>query len=777
MTRASRKVAAYVVGAAVLLTALFFHRAIFSGRVFVARDILRVYYPLHAYWAQRLQGGSFPDWYPFDGLGQPFAGMVISGAFHPLNLTYLVLPLGPALTLNTLLCFPVALTGVYALARRFDAGVPAAFLGGLVFAFSGYLVSSTNNPLYLMGAATVPWALWGADRFRERPGWPRASAAGGLAALVLIAGDVQAFALTLALFGALIVARRANWRLAALLMLSALAAGAVQLVPSWQVLGQARSGQQTLAQASAWSTHPLRVLDLLFGPVFARDPNDPVGTAIARDVLEAGPAAGTLWAESVCVGVTAIVLALVGAWTYRRSRVGQTVMVCTGLLVALALGQYVGLTTLAFKTIPFWRAFRYPEKWMAHVSLGLALGAAAGLQALLLKPPLRRPAGLLLGACGLLSLAFGAEEAWGHLVGGWMASNVANVGLQPEVSAHLSTGLASGAVTSGMLACLVAASLLWARHALILSWVPVAGTFLGLFALNEPLYALSFPEILAPGTPFPVTVRGTPWRVLYVAGAHLTPMGAGLSAMDRWAIEAVAALEPVTPALLGIEGANAYLPAVSTRVLDLREDERDWALQRAGLFSVRYLSIAQENVAEVEASGKRVVDTLPTFGYFLLEDQTALPRAYLARPVCVESPADSLEAVRAQRFARGAEAVVECDRPLASSSGEPGDVVWRVSQPEHVVLQVRAKVPAVVVLNDAFYSGWKATVDGVPTPILAANHVVRAVAVEPGTHDVVFTYQTPHLRVASAISLLFLLGGAAARVRRRRHQVGSDGGA
>ena len=85
-----------------------FHRAVFGGGIFVARDILRVYYPLHQYWAARVSRGQFPSWYPYDGLGQPFPGMVISAVFHPANLLYLVLPLGWALTVNVLACFPAA---------------------------------------------------------------------------------------------------------------------------------------------------------------------------------------------------------------------------------------------------------------------------------------------------------------------------------------------------------------------------------------------------------------------------------------------------------------------------------------------------------------------------------------------------------------------------------------------------------------------------------------------------------------------------------------------
>src|SRR5881396_1319098 len=53
------------------MTVAFFHHAALGGRIFIARDILRVYYPLHQYWAERVSRGEFPDWFPYDALGEP----------------------------------------------------------------------------------------------------------------------------------------------------------------------------------------------------------------------------------------------------------------------------------------------------------------------------------------------------------------------------------------------------------------------------------------------------------------------------------------------------------------------------------------------------------------------------------------------------------------------------------------------------------------------------------------------------------------------------------
>ncbi len=122
--------------------------------------MLRVYYPLRQYWAERVSHLEFPFWYPYDGLGQPFLGMTISGALHPTNLLYLALPLALAIKVNVLLCYPAAFAGAYCLLRRFSLSLAASSLGALLFAFNGYMVTISSNLLYLMAAASFPWAIW-----------------------------------------------------------------------------------------------------------------------------------------------------------------------------------------------------------------------------------------------------------------------------------------------------------------------------------------------------------------------------------------------------------------------------------------------------------------------------------------------------------------------------------------------------------------------------------------------------------------------------------------
>lgn len=77
-----------------------------------------------------------------------------------------------------------------------------------------------------------------------------------------------------------------------------------------------------------------------------------------------------------------------------------------------------------------------------------------------------------------------------------------------------------------------------------------------------------------------------------------------------------------------------------------------------------------------------------------------------------------------------------------------------------------------LVLADAFAPGWKATIDGEPVPVLAADVAFRAVAVPEGEHEIELTY-APWAKVfglpLSGVGAVFVLA-CFAKLRRRRRR-------
>ena len=141
------------------------------------------------------------------------------------------------------------------------------------------------------------------------------------------------------------------------------------------------------------------------------------------------------------------------------------------------------------------------------------------------------------------------------------------------------------------------------------------------------------------------------------------------------------------------------------------------------------------------------------------------------RAQLVESvrPASSLtEAISMLRASGTATAaVVEADAETVASWGltdapagspEPSLISYT---PERIVIRTRSNMPGLLVLKEAYYPGWQATVNGEPAEIYPTNVLFRGVAVPPGESEVAFTYR-PHswrigLRISLAGGLLWLL--------------------
>ena len=111
----------------------------------------------------------------------------------------------------------------------------------------------------------------------------------------------------------------------------------------------------------------------------------------------------------------------------------------------------------------------------------------------------------------------------------------------------------------------------------------------------------------------------------------------------------------------------------------------------------------------------------------------------------------------------------------ATSHDTPGRAWLTSDRPQRIAIAVEAATDAWLVLADAWFPGWTATLDGTPTPVLRANYLVRAVAVPAGRHEVVFSYDPPGYATGRAVSggTWGVLGAALVLAgllgRRRRH--------
>jgi hypothetical protein len=93
--------------------------------------------------------------------------------------------------------------------------------------------------------------------------------------------------------------------------------------------------------------------------------------------------------------------------------------------------------------------------------------------------------------------------------------------------------------------------------------------------------------------------------------------------------------------------------------------------------------------------------------------------------------------------------------------GSPGAVAIKLYEPNRVKIWAEVREPSVLVLSDVYYPGWEARVNGVETPLMRGNFIMRAVPLLPGRHEIAFEFRSASLRWGAGISLFSIIGLAA----------------
>jgi hypothetical protein len=152
------------------------------------------------------------------------------------------------------------------------------------------------------------------------------------------------------------------------------------------------------------------------------------------------------------------------------------------------------------------------------------------------------------------------------------------------------------------------------------------------------------------------------------------------------------------------------------------------------------------------------------------EHLAVLPRAFVAAQVATAADDDAALALLAgASFDPAVTVILPADASPPAITGQMiGSEAAIVSESPEAVT-VRATGPGYLVLTDAFYPGWTASVDGAPATIWRADVMFRAVALPEGEHTVLFAYQPWWLAWGFGVACAAWVAvvGAAAVLRRR----------
>ncbi len=720
-----------------------------------------------------------PTWDPYMLGGRPYVADPQSQVFSPFSLPSYLLPFWMSLAVAAALKVFVASFGAYLLGRQLGMRIAGALLCGLAFGFSPWVVSWVS---WTLGSVWVfaPWVWLTAERCLRAPAASTVAALAAVVGLQFLGGHPSSSFQVLVVLLAFVLVRtlaRGELRPGAIRRLGALALGllggaalaALMLIPFLELLSHSSDLQSRQS-----------VIDL-----FHQDPRYLLGTFL-RDYWGHGQTSqvfGSVQAEHAYY-VGALTLMLGAAALILRPRLER---LAVALLAVLALLAATGLTPLysLLVKLPGFDAANNGRLAVIAI-LCVAVLAGWGLDELTAQRRAGRAPVLVAGASALLLLLPVAIAAR-HL-----DASALGPALRTAFTFATPDRALAGAV--GPAAVL--------RLASILEWLLAAGLALGLILLRSrgrlggAAFATAAVVLLAldlfragvgnnPSIPV-ANAKQPETPALRYLQTHTPARMVGLSstAPNAFALP----LTPNTAMPNGILDGRGYVQPAEERHSTLwrqaiADDPRCYyffclvqahATPRAlrGLGAMGVGELLQRPV-DRPLRGLRVLYSGPDARIYANPD--ALPRASLVdRQAVVPSGAAALAAVTAPDFARRDVAVTEHrlpglrDASATSSPPRPGTATLERYAPERVEVRTAARAPALLVLTDAAYPGWKATVDGRTATIHRVDYLNRGILVPAGTHSVRFRYEPLSWRVGWIVSLLTLVALLTAALLGRR---------
>ena len=688
-------------------------------------DVTMLFHPWLIYAGQEIGQGRFPLWNPHSFAGVPFFANPQTALLFPLTTLAYVFPAPLALGLIPILKLAAAGGAMYWFLRIVSIGPPAASLAAVTFMLNGSLAAwlqwSNSTP-----GVVLPLLFALTERLRQYAGGRAIAWLAAAVAIDVLAGYPQGTALGLVSVTAWAILRArgapggAPWFVGRYAGAVALGLGlaAVQLVPFLEYLQES----SVFASRELWMpalSLPARSAITFLMPYY-------YGSPITRDFW--GP-----WnfnETAVSVGLVPwVVLPLAVAAARRDARARFfLVMAATG---AAILYEVPGAD--AVRSVLPGLSLVIGQRFAPLVVFALAAASAFGLQALL-----------------------GAEPPGGRMASAMVKATFVAL----ATIAFLSVASDFAAFSREPLRVPVPAQYVWCLSLLGIATIVVLACLRGGEAPARAWLALALVQL---ASLLPVAASHNPvvdaqW--LYPASPSLQHVRRE-SARDQGRV----LLHPNVSMLYGLSEAGGYDGMTPARVEHVVGPQRSLTLSASDgianptvfasptldLLGVRRIVVRPDLTLEddrfaLEYSG-------PDARVYL--NRQALDRVFLvSRGRCV-TDGEAVELVwkRAVDFRREV-LLAGCD---AAEPAAPGGRVARVElrsyEADRIVVHAATDAPAYLVLTDTWFPGWRARVDGVETRVWRANHAFRAVRLDPGEHEVVFSYEPGSVRLGRWLSL------------------------
>ncbi|MDE2126342.1 MAG: hypothetical protein KGJ62_07115 [Armatimonadetes bacterium] len=714
-------------------------------------DSVAQFYPWRLFAARTLHTGFVPLWNPYQFCGTPFLANSQSAVFYPLNALFWILHTAAAFNASALVHLALCGWFTWLLARRGGCSFAAAFTAGTVMAFGAWEVQWLQLPTFLETSCWIPLILAAMLAVYQRRGsfWLHGACIAAGTGCMLLAGHLQ-----IAFYGflagglwlmALMVraARDTNPRrclalAAAVVGFASVGAllGMCQVLPGMELARLShRTAPATGVGYQAYSEYALQPGELIgaFLPqFFGSDTNRSwpywgfYQQSIAPGVSL--PVRHNAAETAIYVGVAPLLLAGFGILAMLRRHHARWLAAGASLLSGTALLMALGtpINRLFYFVVPGFSSTGSPARVLVIFTLGIALLAAVGVDAVAERQPTRREmllvfGGAVLALCVALRLTVGElamrpqgapslAQAIGHTGADWLAVAVAVIAV-------------------------LGATLFSSRHP---ARAPMAVAVLVVLELMRAGWGIN---------------PTSPARAVYPVTDSIRYLQQHAGHSRVWPVNQQWSLYQTPPAVL---------PPNACTVYGLR-DVQGYDSLFSGLYKHAADTAALPNRAGLRDSSPAEVGNM----VFIQDPASALGRQMAVRwmvrlPANAEGSALPSVGTTPALSAQGEMSIYHVDGlPRASVCvTDRGPAVagarctWLKDAATRVDLSVSTPQQAVLILRDARFPGWRAMVDGRRQRIEPAgpDGIFRMVAVPAGVHNVRFAYQPASYRLGLYLS-------------------------
>ncbi len=732
---------------------LAFGRCIFWGQAYFDNDLLAQFGPWRAFLKDQLAQGHFPLWDPYLLGGQPFFADLQNMMLYPFNWLTLPFSIPYGLSIFFLIHMFWAALGMHLWLRLLGLTQNSSRMGALLFALSNFFWLELIHPPVIAAFAWLPWFFAGLEALFQTLGPKNAFYAGFSFAMLFLCGSIQvtlgAFygGLAYSIFRIWIWISKKKKKLEApkklvksyLLIGFLLLWGALplvgQLVPSLEYAALTSRGapNQTYEQSNTrLPLNPSTLYQFLF-PRFTLPTDKSMAEAIQFGNTDKDT---SLAANLGYLGVWLPFLAL-STFQWREKKIIWFLGIFTLVSLAICFGRYTPVHRYTCAVLPGFSIIRVPYRYLYLYVLAASALAAFGLETLFLaEAKVRLKSSLIYSALLYFAALFKASQTWREIV----------------------------SLVLGVLALF-----LWNTRN---PWKKL-GYILFPAALVVPLLLNGWSNFIpGPATNFDYAVNSKsiveaveplkPFRVMFFNSEMGYPIQvSGKKLITNYPQNASCALK--------IKNFGGYNPLVLQTKLDTMSLSLDSLIHIGAIRGILKSS-------DHPIPGFKQKNLL---NYRLFEYQGRLSYAFIPKHLqVITDPVKRLSVIQKPDFDPTQEAILS--GPLAAGDStvlqSSGPVLFQYQmvqdEPDGQSFSMKLSRDRIVIFPEVMFPGWKAQVDGQSTPLLTADHLLRAVFLKAGSHQVEFEFEPfwwGPIKIGLLLwALMTFLGFASFKLLRKR---------